>query len=405
MKPRLVRFFVVFLAVFSLVTLIAAGCGEEQKPVSTTGVTSVSGPEGSTSTAPVSTEQTTSGGETYTINWVTAMQSTTPTFEWMQKWAAWMEKKSGGRLKFNFQPDETVLKAPELLDGVKNAVGDMSDIFLGLYSGRFPVTDVVYLPFLFEYPAGRALGATVTELAKKYPQIQAEFEAQGVKLLGFMPMGAGGQIHLTNKQVKTMADLKGVSLEAHGGDVLNEVLKALGATPASISPAEGYDALSKGIVGGMVGEYEFIMSSGFYELMKYSVEVGGLSFALEAVIMNLDFWNKLPADLQQLLVEEGMKAYCEVAGYIVDKNDMGFRTKLDEAEKAKGGGIYVLPAEERQQWKDIAVAKWDLWKGAAAATGAPADQILIDAQSLAKQFSYGSYATDYPEKVLAEWGM
>ncbi len=354
----------------------------------------------------------TSGGAAATNNsapvkltWATAQTSTTPTYkDTMVPWAKWIEKKSGGRLQIQFQPDETVLKAPEILDGVKGGVADMGDFQMGIYAGRFPLNEYIMLPLLFEYPASRAAGLTATELVKKYPQLEKEFEAAGVKLLGFMPMGAG-QIHTTKKPIRTMEDLKGVVIECHSGRYVTEAIKTLGATPASISPAEGYDALAKGIVQGMIGEYEFAISSGFYQLFNYTTEVGSLGMSFEAVVMNLDKWNSLPQDLQQLLVGEGMKAFMEVHSYRTDKNEIAFREQIEQKYLKTGKDpIYVLPDAEKEKWEKIIKPSWDLWVKDAEAKGAPGKEILNDAINLAKKYAYDTYPKDYPEQMLKEWG-
>jgi TRAP-type C4-dicarboxylate transport system substrate-binding protein len=377
------------------VAVVAVACDKEDTTATTAGGTETTA-AGTESTAPA---------EVFTINWATAMKSNAPTYnDFLVKWAEWITEKSGGQLVFNFQPDETVLAAPELLTGVADGVADMCDFYMGIYAGQFPLNDVITLPLMYDYPASRAAGLTGTELLAKYPELEQEFTDAGVKFLGFMPMGPG-QIHTTEKDIRTMADLEGVILECHGGNYATQAVQALGATPESISPAEGFDATSRGIVDGNIGEYEFIVSSGFDVLMNYSTEVGALGMGMEALVMNLDVFNSLPADLQELLTGEGSKAFTEVAGYLMDKNDQAFRTQLDQKYKDAGNpGIYVLPADEKAAWTELILPVWDVWVQDATAKGAAGAEMLADAQAWAAEFAYG-YSTDYPESILAEWGV
>lgn len=386
------------------VLLSVAACGGGET------TTTTAAPSGGTTTTGAATSETTgttaAPGEVYTLTWATGMQSTGPTYnDLMLNWAKWIEAKSGGRLKIEFQPDGAVLPPPEILDGVANGVADVGDIFLGIFSGRFPLHEVISLPLMYGYPSARAAGLTATELIKKYPQLQQEFTAANVKFLGYMPMGPG-QLHTTKKQIKTAADLKGMVLESHQGQYVAEALKLLGATPEQISPAEGFDALAKGIVEGTIGEFEFIVNSGFSEVISHSTEVGNFGQGLEAVIMNLQAWDKLPADLQELLAGEGMRAYMEVAGYMMDVNDQAARAQLDQKYKDAGtGGVYVLPAAELEAWKTTITPVYDMWIKAATAAGAPGAEMLADSQAWAKQFAYGTYSAEFPRSIMKEWGL
>ncbi len=307
---------IVFLVLAVALVSVMAACGEDKggpdttaAPVTTAGPDTTAAPV--TTAGPATTEaggpETTAPAQVIKLVWGSAMQSVSPTYnDLMIPWAAWIEEKSGGRLQFDFKIDEIILKAPELLDGIVSGVADMGDFFVGIYAGRFPLNEVLTLPFLYGYPAARAAGTTATELAKKYPALEEEFTKAGVKFLAYMPMGPG-QLHTTKKAVKTMADLKGMVLESHSGEYAAEALKLLGATPEQIPPMEGYDALAKGIVGGTIGEFEFIVSSGFNTVINHSTEVGGFGQGFAALVINLDVWNKLPADLQELLAGEGQR--------------------------------------------------------------------------------------------------
>lgn len=409
---RLWRIVLCLLLAITVVGVVA--CGDDE---ATTTTAAPGGDTTTTAAAPVTTAATTAttapgtdttaaAGESFTLIWASGLQSNSPTYtEFIVNWAKWLETKSNGRLKIEFQVDSSVLPPPEVLDGVANGVADMGDLFMGLYAGRFPLNEVIMLPLMFNYPSARTAGATATELLKKYPELEEEFTAAGVKFLGFMPMGAG-QIHTTQKPVKTAEDLKGMVLESHSGEYVSEALKLLGATPEQIEPAEGFDALAKGIVEGTVGEFEFIVSAGFSEVINYSTEVGTFGQGMEAVVMNLDAWEKLPADLQELLAGEAMKAYTEVMGAFMDDSDTIARDTLDAQYKAAGhDGVYVLPAEELAKWQATIAPVWDKWVENATALGAPAAAILADAQAFSAQFAYGTYARDYPEQLMTEWGI
>ncbi len=381
----------VIIGLFLLVASLGlVACGGEET-TGGTDTTAAAGPEGALL----------GEGESVTLVWATGLQETSTTYtEFVLKWADWVKTASNGRVTIEFQP--AILPPPQILDGVSTGVADMGDLFMGLYAGRFPLNEVVSLPFLFDYPASRAAGLTATDLVNKYPAMEAEFTNAGVKFLGFMPMGAG-QIHTTEKQVKTMADMNGLILEAHSGEAVSKALQLLGATPEQVAPAEGFDALTKGIVGGTVGEYEFIVSAGFNEAINHSTEVGTFGQGMEAVVMNLAKWEALPADIQEFLSGEAMKAYTEVMGVYMDKSDKAARDVLDAQYKAAGtDGVYALPADELAKWKTTIAPVYDTWVAAAGADGAA---ILADAKAFAAKYAFGKYSTEYPDQMMQLMGI
>jgi TRAP-type C4-dicarboxylate transport system substrate-binding protein len=413
-----VKVWKLILCLVLLVVLVAVvACGTNEESASTTvapaTTTTTQAPATTappttaiqeTTTAPASTDTTLGPGESVTLNWASGLQSTSAVYtDFVIPWSKWVEAKTNGRLRFNFQVDSTVLPPPQILDGVANGVADMGDLFMGLYPGRFPLCDVAMLPFIYTYPTARDAGATITALAQKYPGMGDEFTSAGVKLLGFMPLGAG-QIQTTKKQVKTMADLKGMILEAHSGDYVNQALKLLGATPEQIDPSEGFDSLAKGVVQGTIGEYEFIVSAGFNKVINYTTEVGGLGQGMEAIVINPDAWNKIPADIQAFLSGEAMQAFTDAMGYFEDQADQKDRTILDQQYKDAGtGGVYVLPADELATWMTTIQPVYQSWIDAATKSGADGAAMYADAQAFAKQFAYGTYSTDYPETLMTQW--
>jgi TRAP-type transport system periplasmic protein len=111
-------------------------------------------------------------------------------------------------------------------------------------------------------------------------------------------------IHTADKQVKTMADLKGLKMRAPTRQV-NKLLGFLGATPVGM-PLPGIpDALSKGTINGCVIPWEVVPSVKVHELTKYHAEfdpVGGALYTTTFVMgMNKKKYESLPPDLKKII--------------------------------------------------------------------------------------------------------
>jgi len=321
-----------------------------------------------------------------------------------QAWAKWLEKASKGRLEIVVYPAEQVAKAPNLYDAALNGLADITCQLLAFNPGRWPLTEVTQLPFLYDFPGSRAAAMTAMALFEKYPEIQAEHK--GVKILGFHATGLN-HIHTVKKPVYKMEDLKGLLLNTNGKIGVNTI-KYLGGTPETIFPAEQYDAMAKGVITGNVLEWEGQFIWHMNELTHYSTQA---SIALFVFVhaMNLDTWNSLPPDLQALLDSENGKMFHAVHGFNFDKDDIMFKNLLDEQYKKAGyPGVYVLTDEERARWIKAVQPVHEEWMQDAAkkVDEAKARAILDDTKKFGKQFGgYPDEACPECADTLRKWGV
>ena len=320
------------------------------------------------------------------------------------KWTKWIEDESNGRIKITFYPSEQAAKGTECYDAAKGGIVDMACQLVAFNPGRWPLTEVVMLPFIFDYPGSRAASLTAVELFNKYLEIQAEHTE--VKVLGFYT-NAPSQIHTVNKPVHTMEDLKGQVLDVAGSWGAG-ALQILGGTPETTSPAERYDALAKGVLDGVAStEWEGHLAWNNVELCHYSTECSMNLFAFVHV-MNLDTWNRLPKDLQKLFEGDNARRFYELQGYVFDLGDMSAREEVDKIYKSRGDeGIYVLPDTEKARWVEAVAPLRAQWLEAAAAKVGQdkAQAIMDDCLKFAEQYKgYPDEACSNCADTLNEWG-
>jgi TRAP-type C4-dicarboxylate transport system substrate-binding protein len=142
-------------------------------------------------------------------------------------------------------------------------------------------------------------------------------------------------------------------------------------------------SLEKGVVdGGMATVAGAMGFMAYWELVDYYISSSFLAGEL-CITMNLDVFNAMPADLQQVMLDEAL-AYQE------DCNDLmyefSFVWALGELE-ANGMDLYTLAPEERARWKavcePIAEDYWEL-------IGEEYAQAVQDAAAAANaKFPYG----------------
>lgn len=265
-------------------------------------------------------------------------------------WGKEIEKRTQGRVKFDFYWSASLLKAAEQLRGVGSGLADLA-IDLGAYHpSDTPFSTIGELGFItsqVDAPA-RAL----SDLYKTYEPFRQEFERNNVKILFFVPFPP--TIMGFAKPVKALEDMKGKKVRALG--VLNEVVANLGGTPLGIPVPELYESLSRGVVDGFTG-FPLSAVKGFkiHEVVKNYLDFGYGNYLVEFIIINKRKWESLPGDIRRIMEEvsaEGIGIYTDLYA----KEEPNYVRPLLEA----GCSFHTLTPEEAARWKGLVVP--GLWK-------------------------------------------
>jgi TRAP-type C4-dicarboxylate transport system substrate-binding protein len=144
--------------------------------------------------------------------------------------------------------------------------------------------------------------------------------------------------------VKTEADWQGLLVQSISP--LNaSFVTAMGGSPVAMSFTEAYQAIQKKVVACTMQAPSMVLSYKLYEICKYET-MGYLEPASAMATINLDVYNKMPANVQKALVEAGQEAMKEANEKMIKRAATNVPAILD-----KGMEIYNLPKAERDIWK------------------------------------------------------
>ncbi|MBK0328126.1 TRAP transporter substrate-binding protein [Rhodobacteraceae bacterium F11138] len=229
-----------------------------------------------------------------------------------ERWGAELAEKSDGRLTLEIFNAAQMGPPPQQYDLVRKGVADISYALHGFTPGRFPLTELAYLPNLFSSAeqGSRALSAMV-------PEYLAD-EHRGTRLLYIV---AAPPIGILTKDVRidSAEALKGLRIR-HPGSVIAASLTAAGAAPAAVPPGEMGDALDKGVIDGIATTVEAAAAFNFADMIGYKndLNIGTGTFSL---VMNPDSYASLPEDLQKLIDDTTGAAASERVGRIYDDSE------------------------------------------------------------------------------------
>lgn len=324
-----------------------------------------------------------SSGKTIELNFANFYSSTHLVTKVFEKWAAEVGKRTGGKVKVTFFNGSSLAKMPETYEMVRTGSADIGSFIPTYQAALFPVSSVVNIPFTFEGP--RQGGAAMWTFYANSPEMKAEYNK--VKLI-MLFTGDIKNIHTANKPVKTLEDLKGVRIGCGAGlDV--KVLNSLGATPVqSGSLTDTYIALEKGTVDGVYYPFAILKSLKMTDLLKYHT-IANMAVVPVAVIMNLQQWNELPPDIQNVF-EDLSHSVSALCGVTLEK----YSKSIEEEESKSGDEIDVLTKAERTEWIKTVQPIEDEWKDMVKKKGMDPDSILSRLKQSVSKYENTAYPAD-----------
>ena len=246
-------------------------------------------------------------------SWVPPSHPLTKNF--LQGWANEAEKVTGGRVKFQMLP-KAPAAPPGTFDAVHDDLVDMSYVTCSYTPGRFLLYKLAELP-------GGGPTATINSLA--YTKIHYKYfapvnEYKGVHLLGVFTHGPG-QIFNSKREVKSLADLKGLKIRT-GGGVAADMGKLMGATLMFKPAPLAYELLKEGVADGVFFPLESPSSFHLEKLIHYATLFhGGFYSSAFIFMMNPDKWNALPQRDKDALQKISGEYVARLAGKTWDDAD------------------------------------------------------------------------------------
>jgi len=209
----------------------------------------------------------------------------------LEEFSGELEKRTGGQVKVDYYPGQSLLKSTAMFEGVVSGIADIGYSHVYYTAGRMPVTEAVGLPL--GYPSAWVSGHVINDF---YQQFKPK-EFDKVKVL-WMNTSTPSAI-ASKKAVRALEDLKGLTIRAPG--LAGEVIKALGGTPAPTPMPEVYDAIAKGVLDGEASNFETLRTFRFAEVVKHSTSVWQITNPYPFyLVMNKSRYEKLPADIKEI---------------------------------------------------------------------------------------------------------
>lgn len=281
--------------------------------------------------------------------------------EWCKRFAAMVEKDSGGRIKGEIYPASQLGPIPREIEGVQ--FGEIQGYvgppeFLVGIDARY---EVLSAPGLVEDMAQGVRVASDPELQKMMLSFGADKGIHGAALFVAQP-----SLIIARTPIRHLADIKGKKIRVLAADMQQEMIKRLGGSPVAMTLGDVLPAIQQGAIDGSVLAMTVISTMHYWDAAKYVTETNQ-PFIFSMAFLSEKWFDSLPKDLQTIVDADAAKAAQEVNPWEVDFYNKSRQTWAEHGE------LISLPPDEQAEMMKTLVAV-----GADVASRKPALQQAYD---------------------------
>jgi len=262
----------------------------------------------------------------------------------------------------------TIVKPKEVMEGIALGLGDIGIVTTIFHSSELPSQGISAVTPMISADA-RVVAKAVDEIAKEFPQMNAEFATQNQVYLATGVVLDSYQM-FTKEPVNALQDLNGKKIAGAGYNL--RYLEGIdGAAGVRGGLTDFYNLIQTGVVDGAMLWPEAAATFKIAEVAPYMLRADLGSVNTKTVTINKDVWAKLPDEVKQVLQSVSVEYRDHVAGVAMDK-----AAESIEAFKAAGGTVIDISPDAREAWAAAMPNIAAEWAKELDAKGAPGSDML-----------------------------
>jgi len=241
----------------------------------------------------------------------------------LEQFAADVKANTGGKVEVQIFGAAQLYKPNQHHAAVAGGKIESAAVLSFQWGGTIPEMNVTIIPY-FMSSVDKMRKFRGSEAAQ---MLDAKMLEKGVKNIAWLVDANDGIFTSAKSPLIKPEDFKGVKIRGLS-KLWDEGLVAMGAAPSAMPGSEVYQALQTGVIDAGFTGVQAAFSRRFYEVQKFGV-ASSIILAYDNLIVNPEWWGKLPADVQKGILDA------------VDKAEARAMPKDDE-----------IPAEHLQQLRD-----------------------------------------------------
>lgn len=220
------------------------------------------------------------------------------------QFAAEVDEATRGALKIEVIPNNTLLRLPEIFDGVRGGKAEGGEVIMSQLSREIPLAGADSVPFITGgYDDARRMWAL------QRPLIERQFAARGIKLLYAVPWPPQGLYSKT--PIRSVADLRGTRMRTYNATTVR-IAERFGATPVDVAMVDVQKALADGRIDNMITSAVTGVENAVWSHLRHYYDINAW-IPKNVVFVRLDLFERLPAASREALLRTAQAA--EVRGW------------------------------------------------------------------------------------------
>jgi C4-dicarboxylate-binding protein DctP len=242
------------------------------------------------------------GDDEFIFRYANAQNATDPRSVSMVYFEEALERRTGGRIRVENYFGGILGTEREMADAV--AMGALQGTRGGMFEDASIKFNIVLLPFLVD-SWDRAICLVRSTWMM---EVAAEGRARGFHIPA-VGISQGFRAHGSKKRaIATLADFQGLKIRVPDAqEVFHRMENSLGANPQGIAQAETYSALKTGVVDGTTAPPSDLWDRRQYEVLEW-ITIDAHATGPDPLMVNLAWYEELPADLQKIFDEVAREA-------------------------------------------------------------------------------------------------
>ncbi len=261
-----------------------------------------------------------------------------------------------------------IVKPRGVLEGIKLGLGDIGIVTTIFHNSALPSQGISAVTPMVSSDA-RIVAKAVDEIAREFPQMQKEFDAENQVYLATGVVLDSYQI-FSKTPINSLKDMQGLKVAGAGYNLrylegLQDAAGVRGGLP------NFYNMVQTGVTDAAMLWPEAAVTFKIHEVAPYMLEADLGAVNTKTVTINKDVWAKLPEAVKAVIQKVAIEYRDQVANVAMDEAAASIA-----AYKAAGGTVTRLPEAERVAWAkampNIAVE----WAKELDKAGAPGSDML-----------------------------
>lgn len=284
-----------------------------------------------------------------------------------------------GNIKVEEFYQESLLAATDIMPGVSQGRADLGFMIALYYPGELPLSQVVGVPF--QTTDSSAQIKTFNSLYENNDDFRAEYDAQGVHVLSFVPLAP--TMVATSDPLSGLDGLQGKKIRAVG--LLSKAMQIAGVNPVALSAPEVYESVERGVIDGFTSyPFDVAVSNSLDEVAPYMTDPGTGLYNLGALIVTKSLWDGLDDETKSTMTDA-------IDGYVENSIDLlaEDESSLCDSFLADGGTPGVFSEADVDRFKtEVGDTVLDGWRDQAVSAGVSEDAVdgfLDEYQSTLKE--------------------